>query len=69
MTDDIMFATYEDNLWYGVGAAGDAQSVAVIDQSPLDGSDNVHVVMKWADGVQVANPADVITYGITNTAN
>ena len=69
MTDNIMFATYEDNLWYGVGAAGDAQSVAVIDQSPLDGSDNVHVVMKWADGIQVANPADVITYGITNTAN
>ena len=69
MTDNIMFATYEDNLWYGVGSAGDAQSVQVIDQSPLDGSDNVHVIMKWADGVQVVNPADVITYGIVNAAN
>ena len=69
MTDDIMFATNSGNLFYGVGSGNDAQSVDVIDQSPLDGSNNVHVVMKWADGVQVANPADVITYGITNAGN
>jgi hypothetical protein len=25
--------------------------------------------MKWADGAQVANPEDVITYGITNAGN
>lgn len=69
MSDDTMFATYADNLYYGVGAAGDEQRVDAIDQSPLDGSDNVNVVMKWADGVQVANPEDVITYGIVNTGN
>lgn len=69
MTDDVMFATYEDNLWYGVGSAGDAQEVRLLDMSETDGSDNVRVVMKWADGVQVANPADVITYGITNSGN
>jgi hypothetical protein len=69
MTDDIMFATYADNLFYGIGEAGDAQRVDVIDQQPLDGSDNVNIVMKWADGVVCANPADVITYGITNLGN
>lgn len=69
MSDDVMFATYSNNLYYGVGSAGDAQRVDVIDQSPLDGSENVHVVAKWGDGVQVANPEDVITYGITNTGN
>ena len=69
MSDDVMFATYDNNLYYGVGSAGDAQRVDAIDQSPLDGSDNVNVVMKWGDGAQVANPEDVITYGITNTGN
>ena len=69
MSDNIMFATYDNNLYYGVGASGDAQRVDVIDQSPLDGSDNVNVVMKWGDGVQVANPEDVITYGIVNASN
>ena len=69
LSDDVMFATYGGNLWYGFGEAGDAQRVDVIDQSPLDGSNNVNVVMKWADGIQVANPEDVITYGITNTGN
>jgi len=65
MSDDIMFATYSNNLWYGFGEASDAQSVDVIDQSPLDGSNNVNVVAKWADGIQVATPSDVIIYGIT----
>ena len=69
MTDDVMFATYRDNLWYGLGSAGDDQRVDLIDMSGIDGSDNVRIVMKWADGVQVANPADVVTYGITNTGN
>lgn len=69
LSDDVMFATYSGNLWYGFGEAGDAQRVDVIDQSPLDGSDNVNVVAKWADGIQVANPEDVITYGITNAGN
>ena len=69
MSDDTMVATYAGNLWYGVGSAGDAQRVDVIDQSPLDGSSNVHVVAKWADGCQYAVGADIITYGITNTAN
>ena len=69
MSDDVMFATYSDNLYYGIGEAGDAQRVDLIDQQPLDGSSNVNVVMKWADGVQVANPEDVITYGIVNAGN
>lgn len=69
LSDDVMFATYSDNLYYGIGEAGDAQRVDLIDQQPLDGSSNVNVVMKWADGVQVASPEDVITYGIVNAGN
>jgi len=69
LSDDVMFATYADNLYYGIGSAGDAQRVDLIDQQPLDGSSNVNIVMKWADGIQVANPEDVITYGVVNTGN
>lgn len=69
LSDNVMVATYAGNLFYGYGEANDSQRVDVIDQSPLDGSNNVNIVMKWADGIQVANPEDVITYGITNTGN
>ncbi len=69
MTDDVMFATYEDNLWYGIGEFNDMTKVQLIDQSPIDGSNNVHVVMQWNDGCQVGIAEDVVTYGITNSAN
>lgn len=69
MSDDVMFATYKDNLFYGVGSAGDAQRVDVVDTSASLGDDNVRVIMKWADGCQIANPEDLITYGITNSGN
>lgn len=64
LSDDVMFATYSNNLFYGFGEAGDAQSVDALDQAST-GSNNVHVVAKWADGIQVANPQDVILYGIS----
>lgn len=69
MSDDVMFATYEDNLWYGIGQFSDMTQVNLIDQSTVDGSNNVHLVMQWADGAQVGVVEDVVTYGITNAAN
>lgn len=69
MSDNVMFATYPNNLYYGAGSAGDAQEAKALDQGPITGSDNVNVIMKWGDGVQVANPEDVITYGIVNASN
>lgn len=69
LSDDVMVATYNDNLFYGFGEAGDPQSARMIDQEPLDGSNNVHVVAKWGDGVEYAVVNDIITYGITNAAN
>lgn len=69
MSDDKMVATYSGNLYYGIGNVGDWTRVDLIDQSPLDGSDNVHLVMKWADGIQYGIGEDIVTYGITNSAN
>lgn len=69
LSDDVMFATYANNLFYGTGEAQDAVLARLLDQTNVDGSDNVNIVMQWADAVQVANPEDVITYGVTNTGN
>ena len=34
-----------------------------------DGSQNVRVIMRFTAGVQYAQVSDIVTYGITNTAN
>lgn len=69
LTDDTMIATYRDNLFYGAGSADDAMSVDLVDTRVTLGDGNVRVAMYWADGVQYANGADIVTYNITNTAN
>jgi hypothetical protein len=35
----------------------------------IDGSQNVRVVMRLTAGVQYAVVEDIVTYGITNSAN
>ena len=69
LSDDVMIASPEGVLWYGVEDLSLGSLVRVLDQSNIDGSDNVHVVMEWGDGVQYGNVSDIITYGITNAAN
>ena len=69
MSDDKMIATYNDNLWFGTNVLSDWNEVRLLDQAMVDGSDNVHVVMKFAAGIQIASPEDVVTYGITNSGN
>jgi len=69
MSDDKMIATYNDNLWFGTNVLSDWNEVRLLDQALVDGSDNVHVVMKFAAGIQIASPEDVVTYGITNSGN
>lgn len=60
--DDQLLLTYKDNLVFGSNAATDMASVWVNDMSPIDGSDNVRFVMKYAAGVQHSVGAD-ITWG------
>ena len=69
MSDDKMIATYNDNLWFGTNVLSDWNEVRLLDQALVDGSDNVHVVMKFAAGIQIASPEDVVTYGISNSGN
>lgn len=69
MSDNVMIATKSDNLFYGIADYDDSGEVRVLDMSQLDASDNVRIKVRWADGVQYGNVSDIVTYGITNSAN
>ena len=67
--DNTAIAAEKSNLFFGTGLLSDSQEVKVLDMSDLDGSDNVRVVMKFTAGVQYGIVEDIVTYGITNSAN
>lgn len=69
LSDNVMIATGSNVLWYGIEDLALSGNVRLLDQSMIDGSDNVHVVLEWGDGVQYGNVSDIITYGIVNAAN
>jgi hypothetical protein len=62
-------ATTKSNLFFGTDILSDLAEVQVIDMSPMDGSQNVRVVMRMTAGVQYGFASDIVTYGITNSAN
>ena len=62
-------ATTKSNLFFGTDLLSDLAEVQVIDLSPMDGSQNVRVVMRMTAGVQYGFASDIVTYGITNSAN
>ena len=62
-------ATTKSNLYFGTDLLSDLAEVQVIDMSPMDGSQNVRIVMRMTAGVQYGFASDIVTYGITNSAN
>ncbi|QDP47153.1 MAG: hypothetical protein GOVbin40013_34 [Prokaryotic dsDNA virus sp.] len=62
-------AAEKSNLFFGTGLLADHNEVKVIDMSDIDGSDNIRVVMRFTAGVQYGVVEDIVTYGITNSAN
>lgn len=64
LSDAVMIATGSNVLWYGIEDLALGGNVRVIDQSAIDGSDNVHVVMEWGDGIQYGNVSDIIVHGL-----
>ena len=69
MSANTMVATTKDNLWFGTGLMSDHQQVKVLDMEDNDGSQNVRVIMRFTAGCQFGVGEDIVTYGITNTAN
>ena len=64
MFNDVIVATYPENLVFGTNNATDWTEVRLIPTYEFDGSDNIRVVMNFAVGVQVAVPSDGV-YGST----
>ena len=62
-------AAEKSNLYFGTGLLNDLNTVKLIDMADLDGSENVRVVARFTAGVQYGNVQDIVTYGITNSAN
>jgi hypothetical protein len=69
MAANKAIATTKDNLYFGTGLLTDHTEVKVIDLADIDGSQNVRVVMRLTAGVQYGIVQDIVTYGITNSAN
>jgi len=67
--DNVAIAAEKSNLFFGTGLLADHNEVKVLDMSDLDGSDNIRVVMRFTAGVQYGIVDDIVTYGITNSAN
>ena len=59
LPDNQIIATYESNLVFGSNIQTNLTEVRTIDMSPIDGSDNVRFIMRYAAGVQVGVGADI----------
>ncbi|CAB4148498.1 hypothetical protein UFOVP531_6 [uncultured Caudovirales phage] len=69
LASNTAIATLKSNLFFGTGLLADSNEVKVLDMADLDGSENVRVIMRFTAGVQYAAIEDIVTYGITNSAN
>ena len=69
LANNVAMAAEKSNLYFGTGLLSDHNEVKVIDMSDIDGSQNVRVVMRFTAGVQYGIVNDIVTYGITNSAN
>lgn len=66
MSDNVMIATYSENLYFGTGLLSDHNEVKLLDMADLDGSQNVRIIMRMTAGVQYSSVEDIVTYGIDN---
>jgi hypothetical protein len=69
LNDNTAIATTKGNLWFGTGVMNDTNEVKLIDTADILGDQNVRVVMRMTGGCQYGNITDIVTYGITNSAN
>jgi len=69
LASNTAIAAEKSNLFFGTGLLSDQNEVQVIDMAPIDGSQNVRIVMRFTAAVQYGIVEDIVTYGITNAAN
>ena len=59
----------KSNLYFATGLLNEMNECRVLDMSDTDGSQNVRVVMRFTADAKYGFASDVVTYGITNSAN
>lgn len=69
LTANQMLAAQTSNLFFGCGLQNDANDVRLIDTSETLGDDNVRIVLRAGYAVNYHSVSDLVTYGITNSAN
>ena len=69
MGDNKGLAAQTSNLHFATGLLSDLNQVKVIDMADLDGSENVRVVMRFTADAKYGFAEDLVTYGVTNSAN
>jgi len=69
MADNTGLAAQTSNLHFATGLLNDMNTVKVLDMADLDGSENVRVVMRFTADAKYGFAEDLVTYGITNSAN
>ena len=62
-------AAETSNLFFGCGLLNDTNEVKLLDMSDIDGSMNVRFVLRAGMAVNYHSVSDIVTYGITNSAN
>ena len=62
MSDNTMIAAETSNLFFGTGLLSDYNEVRTIDQTPITGSQNVRIIMRFTAAVQIGVGADVVYY-------
>jgi len=69
LASNTAIAAQKSNLYFGTGLLNDINEVKLIDMADIDGSQNVRVVMRFTASVQYGIVSEIVTYGITNSAN
>ena len=59
----------KSNLYFATSLLSDLNECKVLDMGDIDGSQNVRVIMRFCADAKYGFASDVVTYGITNSAN
>jgi len=62
LDDNRMIAAEMDNLWFGTGLLNDTNTVKVLDQEDIDGSQNVNIVARYTAAVQYGIGSECVLY-------
>ena len=69
LANNTALLAQKSNLYFATGLLNDMNEVKVLDMGDIDGSQNVRVIMRFTADVKYGFASDLVTYGITNSAN